>query len=114
MVWPNLVLATDGLAKLGFVWRSCLGPLLVARFELFGSLLSHTWAPNTSSSPDRLHLRQWVMNTSTGFDHCRLRGESKHSAPQQGLNTPVPLSPGGSVGLDSGSFSTPAHCPVLC
>ena len=35
-------------------------------------------------SPDRHHLRQWVMDTSARLDHCRLRGEGRHPAPRRG------------------------------
>ena len=35
------------------------------------------------SSPDRYHLRQWVMNTSTCFDHCPLLGGGRHPAPKR-------------------------------
>ena len=36
------------------------------------------------SSPDRHHLRHWVIDTRTWSDHCRFRGKGRHAAPQRG------------------------------
>ena len=73
--WPSAGVFWDG------TWGA-LGP------AMWRPLLATTTLP---SSPDRHHLRQWVVDTSTCSDHCRHRGGGRHPAPKWGLNTPVPL-----------------------